>query len=495
MPIDKTTADGGPMPPDPDRDTVPETPDAKRDAAQPVEAKLPPEGEGVPAPNRPLLDAIMETEDERGMPVSAEVQLEIIASYDGSRMNEAAGDVAFLAEDYGLAPGDLDAASRDKLAVLWLGIKDARSERSQEAMAERMEYELREGLTRAAYGKIERLTADVRRNLRAADLEDRLRSVMETVGRLGGQFPLDEEHELEWKDLTDKFRGLVALREGSEETVQQAFEKVFQENESVVEDGLAAAYLQRKGGDVEKNLMVLYGRSREEQEKIKARNRAEAAEVVRDLADKPLDFAALERLHQANNRNIVPKAVSKVRAEGMPPTFFERIGLLPEDLKVELDEVLRQANELRAAEIGDGPGKMTKEAYAARAAQLHNDFLDMHPFSDRNGSTALLFLETMMTKAGYEPPKERTRAAEEGDPKGSAQQRFLEDVTRILGGDHAAMAILYEGQARMKEPGYFVGASNKSDTKRDWYDRVLNMHRSAAGKPRHRREGAKEEEE
>ena len=458
------------------RDTVPETPDAKRDAAAPVEARIPdPETEARRAKQRPLIDAIME---DNG--VSTEVQLELVASYDAEQVEQAAGDVAFIAQDYGIDDADLDQATRDKLAVMYLGIKDARNEGLQQDVARTMERELVEKLVRVAHGKIERLTEDLRRNMDAPDLQDRLRAVMTTVGRVGENFPVDEEHEDEWKDLTDKFRGLVSLREGQEQPVQDAFESVLEENESVVEDGFAAAYLLRKGGDVEKNMMVLYGRTKAEQEKVKERNRAEAAAVIEDLKDKPLDIAALERLHQANNRNIVPKDVSKVRAEGMPPTFFERIGLLPEDLKIELDNVMKQANELRATEIGDGPGQISKETYAMRAAKLHNDVLDMHPFSDRNGSTALLFLETLMTKAGHEPPKERNK-------------EFVDNVRDILGGDVTAMTVLWEGQAQMKEPGYFVGESNKSEDKRTWYDRILNIHRGMAGKPAFRREGARDD--
>ncbi|HTK04813.1 MAG TPA: hypothetical protein VL500_04460 [Candidatus Eisenbacteria bacterium] len=477
MSIDNPDQDPGAAPAD-QRDTVPETPDAKRDALPPVEARIPdPETDARRAKQQPLITAIME---DNG--VSTEVQLELVASYDAEAVKSAAEDVAFVAQDYGIDGADLDQATRDKLAVMYLGIKDARNEGLRQEVAKTMERELQDALVRVAHGKIDRLTEDLRRNLDAPDLQDRLRAVMTTVGRVGENFPVDEEHEEEWRELTDKFRGLVSLREGSEQPVQEAFEKVFQENESVVEDGFAAAYMLRKGGDVEKNLMGLYGRSREEQEKIKVRNRAEAAAVIEGLADKPLDFAALESLHRANNRNIVPRDVSKIRAEGSPPTFKERIGLMPDDLKIELDKTLAEADRLRGMEIGDGPGQISKDEYARRAAQLHNDVLDMHPFSDRNGSTALLFLETLMTKVGYKPPTER-------------KKEFVENVRDILGGDEAAMTVLWQGQMKMNEPGYFVGESNKSEEKRKWYDRFINIHRAMAGKAPYRRPGAKEDED
>lgn len=403
---------------------------------------------------------------------SPDAALAAVASFNADAQKANAGDIDLLAEEYGLAPGDLDAQTRDTLAAYWQALKDARGgETLRESVAMEMEYKLREALRQAALDKIDRMVADLGGALEGPDLEARLRDVMGTVGTVAENFPIDEDHEEEWRELSSKFRGLVALRQGTDASVQDAFEKVLTENADVVEDGFAAAQMMRKGGDVEKSLMILYGRSKEEQEKVKERNREETAAVIDSLRYKQLDLAALEALHAANNRNIVPKDVSKIRAEGLPPTFFERIGLLPDDLRAELVAVMESANQLRSKEIGDGPGQISREAYAMRAAQLHNDVLDMHPFSDRNGSTALAFLETLMTKAGYEPPKTRGK-------------EFAKNVERILGGNETAMAILWEEQKRMAtEPGYFVGESNQDEKKREFYDRILNMNRVMGGKP------------
>lgn len=403
---------------------------------------------------------------------SPDAALAAVASFDANAVKANAGDIDQLAEEYGLAPGDLDPQTRDTLAAYWQALKDARGGQAlQESVAMEMEYKLREALREAALDKIDRMVADLGGSLEGPDLEARLRDVMGTVGTVAENYPVDEDHEEEWRELSSKFRGLVALRQGTDASVQDAFEKVLTENADVVENGFAAAQMMRRGGDVEKTLMLLYGRGKEEQEKVKERNRREVADLIVSLRDKPLDLAALEALHAANNRNIVPKDVSKIRAEGLPPTFFERIGLMPDDLKKEMEDVMAEANRLRASVIGDEPGQISKEAYAMRAAQLHNDVLDMHPFSDRNGSTALAFLETLMTKVGYVPPATR-------------EPHYAKNVYDILGGNETAMAILWEEQKRMAtEPGYFVGESNQDEKKREFYDRILNMNRVMSGKP------------
>lgn len=146
--------------------------------------------------------------------------------------------------------------------------------------------------------------------------------------------------------------------------------------------------------------------------------------LIREFGhSRSLDVAMLEKLHEADNKGIVPKRYSKLRSDlgSLPPTFYERIGLLPEDLKPELEDLMKEADDLRNKDIGDEPGQISKDAFAIRAAQLHNDLLDMHPFGDRNGSTVLLFLETVMMSAGHEPFAQR-------------EKDFYANLEAILGG-------------------------------------------------------------
>ena len=66
---------------------------------------------------------------------------------------------------------------------------------------------------------------------------------------------------------------------------------------------------------------------------------------------------------------------------------------------------------------------MSTLRYGIEAAKLHNDLLDIHPFADRNGSTSLLFLETLMARRGYVPDIKR-------------QKSYYKNLHTILGGEY-----------------------------------------------------------
>ncbi len=407
--------------------------------------------------------------------VTPEAALGLVETFDAEAVGtDAADELAVILEDYGLAPDDLPGEERGQLAALWLGARDGRSERARRDVAGALDHILGERLMRLSFGKIDRLTKDLRGAGSAADLKDRLRDVMRTLARAAKHVPLDEDHEEEWEDIDGRFRALLGMKAGAAGEVRDAFSDVFEEHADFIEDELVAARLEKRRDDVQKVTQELYGRTKEEVEEIKWRNRGDVVMLIREFGNaRALDVAMLEKLHEANNRGIVPKRYSQVRHDpgALPPTFFERIGLLSEDLGPELEDLMKEANDLRDKEIGDEPGQISKEAFAIRAAQLHNDLLDMHPFGDRNGSTALLFLETVMTAAGHDPSPRR-------------EKDFYKNIEGILGGQPTAMAIVREEQARMaSEPGYFVGESNKDPAQRRKYDRILNVFRSLAGKP------------
>jgi len=481
MSIDKPNTDAAPKPPADPRDTVPETPDAKRDASPPVEAKIGPETGGHPELT-PLVEAFGDPDTSPG------AALNLVETFDPAAMNdELKEDLAIVTRDYGLTLEELPENEQKKLAAYWLGVKKGRTGEAKASTADALEARIGYLLFDRAMQKVDTLTQELQTQPARSyeELEEKLRGVMRAITEAAKNRPVTEDNEYDWKELDFRYRNLLELKTGADADVRQAFEKTLEKYSDFIEYDLMSFRLGQDLGDIQKIMQELYGRTPEEMEAIKKENRVGAAALIKELADKPkLDIKDLQDLHRVNNKGIVPKKFGNIRNEkgAMPPTFYERVGLLTEDLRPALEDVLDSANRVRAGGIGEEEGQYTKQEYAIIAAQLHNAILDMHPWSDRNGSTSLLFLETMMTKTGYEPPAER-------------EKDFYKNVANILDQNVTAMTLVAEEQMRMKEPGFYDSQYTDSQAKVKDYRRVINVFRAAARRPRVKWEGEEEEKE
>lgn len=470
MPIDRPPQGAGATPPPPDKSTTP--PDAKGrrpDALPPVEAKASPET-GAPPELAPLIGVF-------GDPgTSPDAALALIETFDPAALGgDLKEDLAIIAGDYGLTLEELPPDEQKKLATYWLGVKKARSGEAKGDIAEAFEARIGYLLFERAMQKVDGLTQDLRTkpSANAEELEGRLRGVMRAITEAAKNRPVTEDNEYDWRELDLRYGTLMDMKLASGGEVRQVFDQVLDRYSDFIEYDLMAFRISKDRGDVQKIMMDLYGRTPEEMEKIKKENRAQTAELIKGLAGKPkLEIKDLEELHRVNNKGIVPKKFGDIRREegDMPPTFVQRVGLLAEDLRPALQDVLDSANRLRAGGVGEEDGQYTKQEYALIAAQLHNAVLDMHPWGDRNGSTSLLFLETMMTKAGYEPPVER-------------EKDFHKNVFNILEGNNTAISVVADELMRQNEPGWYESHTSDSPDKVRQYRRIINVLRSAARRP------------
>jgi len=105
-----------------------------------------------------------------------------------------------------------------------------------------------------------------------------------------------------------------------------------------------------------------------------------------------------------------------------------------------------------------------KTAYELGVAKIHNDFLDIHPLVDRNGSTALLIAEFMMMRMGYEPPTEKNN-------------NYYDNVRKLFNNNPAAIGLVaHEQYIIYNQAGYFRGGTvgNNPEQKKE-HERVLGI--------------------
>ena len=301
------------------------------------------------------------------------------------------------------------------------------------------------------------------------NVKDRLRSVMADLHQLYKKAdPVENTNAETYKQLNEKMDAVLTLKSRADEITSQAFSEIFYEFSDFIDNAFVLNYLEyfkkNKPGtsSVERVTQELYGRSTEEVEEIKAKNRVTVAEKLEELAQKPyITLEQIEELHAINNHGIVPKNFSRIRRKpGEDVIFGARVGLLPEDVIPALQTVIDRANNLfdkRA--LG-----MNKKHYEVAAAKIHNDILDIHPFLDRNGSTALLALELMMAREGYKPPRER-------------EKNYYKSLRKMLNNNLVAIgAVGYEQYSIKYKPGYFASEKILSDKeKKSCYDKIIEM--------------------
>ncbi len=334
--------------------------------------------------------------------------------------------------------------------------------------------EKNKGVLASLLSKIRELKSTLFVAEKPEDVEKGLREVMENLQTAADHLPPDESaNEPIWIDLYKEFQSLVELKKQSKGDIGKAFEQVFEEQRDFIEDELvyfAIEELKRTGKkfDLQEIIGKLYGYSMEEYFVVKDRNREFVVDKIQELRDRPeITIEMIEQLHAINNRGIVAKSASRLRRDPEDiSTFSVRVGILSEDVETEVNTVLARANNLIAEIPSDQRLNTLKRiGYELRVAKLHNDFLDIHPFLDRNGSTSLLFLELMMSKIGYEPSSKR-------------EPHYYNHIRKALNNNLAAIALITSEMFRIKfVPGHYWGITTQSPDKQKQYKEHLQRKR------------------
>jgi len=282
------------------------------------------------------------------------------------------------------------------------------------------------------------------------ETKEKLRDVMMQMAGVAREVPPEKEgNEPYWESVYARFRSVADVKKSLEsEDLRKAFEEVFQEYEGFLEEEFFERSLRDKLKETsfasgEELMSEFFGRTPEEMERLKARNRKDVVKFMEEHANDEPTVGMLEELHRRNNKGIVPASFSKIREKGDEVTYGSgRVGTFGEDVREELEHVMARAEWLRAR-------NPSKTVYSISIAKLHNDILDIHPFLDRNGSTTLLFAELMMSREGYKPEVKR-------------EAGYYNQVRKILANNPVAVAVLGGGQYEIGNmAGYYKGATTK----------------------------------
>lgn len=395
-----------------------------------------------------------------------------------------------LMDVYGLDVADLSDAELIKIGTLFEALDHAREEEIGVDVAEQFEMLMREELIAQSYNKIDRLTADLMQLKSVDELKGGLRAVMESMRGLAEHVTFETEREQgTWKRLHDQFQQLVALKKvANEPTVSQVFSDVFQEFSDFIDDEFVAAYIEQERRSSrkvlpDKALQQVYGRSPEEMGRIKNENRKAVVEELdnnRELTS--IDIDLLEEFHRLNNRGIVPKDVSRIRSGEDWTAYYKRIGVRPEDLQLELTALFEEFNGFLEK---DSAKPVSDLEYGVRVARLHNAIVDIHPFVDRNGSTALILVELLMMKRGYTPSESRPASESSLAPYLPDSARdidrhlsYYEHLLDVFGRNPIPVAVIGGEMLKMKHvSGYYKRAADVSGEVDEQYQRVLEMLR------------------
>ena len=285
--------------------------------------------------------------------------------------------------------------------------------------------------------------------------------------------PLVLENEGVYILLYEIFQKLVGVKKEMGIEMSKVFSDVFHEYSDLIDDEILNVYIQDIKGifSVEHVTRELYGRTPEEIEDIKQKNRATVAQVIMEMSGQPsVSLEMVSELHRINNRGIVPKRTSQFRGEGQHISFGKRVGILPEDLEAEVSVVIDKTNTLFDMYA---LGKISGLMYEIAAAKLHNDLLEIHPFPDRNGSTSLLFLELVMAHRDYVPNIHRER-------------NYYKHLSGVFGNNPVAMGIVgYEHFKIRYQSGHHQGTTASAD-KSPLYEKMIQK---AEERKRHARNG------
>jgi hypothetical protein len=403
--------------------------------------------------------------------LNGEAAVEIIAAYGEKEVSEEElqNEFGFITEEYGLPVEDIPDAERRRLLVMYNGMKHARRGESKDNIGDVLETAMHRRMVMNALNRVEALNTALVSSKGVEELAGGLRETMRSLSAVAGQVKsAKDEVEQMMMGVFSKFNEVLTLKKAAvNERAQEAFTEVFGEFQEFIEDDVVMFRIDqlKKAGQsasVEHLMQETYGRTPEEMEEVKANNRAEVAAAIKEMADEPyVTLDMLKKLHEINNNGIVPKDFSKFREElGVTFGKARRIGLQGEDVANEMAALVERANDLIDRDILKGVSKLR---YEIESASLHNDMLDIHPFIDRNGSTSLLLLELMMARKGYEPSPER-------------EKDYYKNLTRILGYNPAAVAVVGYEQLKMTyKPGFFKGETMTPERKAHYERAAKNI--------------------
>ncbi|MFA6504432.1 MAG: hypothetical protein WCT54_05950 [Patescibacteria group bacterium] len=314
-------------------------------------------------------NALAETlQDESLSPRTA---LDLLIHFDDEITIKRPPSLPEIAQTYGF---DLQEVPEDKLLQLALTFSEdnrANNTKSKKELQTAFNRKLHEQLTEACLEKIDVLSRQLENNLKDHEaIKATLRNILDRLGKLSKHLPAEDKQNLPlWEKMYNKFKALTKIKIEDEKT-SRIFSDIFQEYNDLIDNELVIrAYklydknkfsfdlgsVEADGNpiersdrlDVEDIMQVVYGRTGEEVEDIKTLNRKESVKKIHDLATQGyLTVDDVILLHQTNNRNISPKAFSRLRAGEEPEDFGMRFGTLPQDVAEEMNDWQARVNEV-----------------------------------------------------------------------------------------------------------------------------------------------------
>lgn len=427
-----------------------------------------PESREAEAVDRAVMSFFLESGD-----LGAEAALELVAGYAKKPDQDVLEGTRKHVESYGIDFDALPEQEQIKYATLWNSSRAASRSVSREQITDAFEKELNHALFVRALERVDEARQAVLESEDTEVLEARLNAAMEVMSELATHAAPDKDENDElWLKLYERFQNIMQVRPAAKEkgvNIDAVFENVVERNREFIEDEIfyrAVDYKIARGepAHYERLMNQVYQRSPEEVEELKERNRRAVAEYIQKNVAEPPSVGILETLHRLNNKDLVPQRVGSLRKRGEQVTFLKRFGILGgEDVAEETERVMDRASRAMF-------GTMPDARYEIAVAALHNDLLEIHPFLDRNGSTALLFAEFMMSKRGYQPDPERGKS------------HYYHQLRRILGNNPLAVGLVAHTQWKANTfAGYYQGETTKKGTvqgvsKSYYYEKAVNAY-------------------
>ncbi|GMU26040.1 Fic family protein [Candidatus Uhrbacteria bacterium UHB] len=418
------------------------TPEAPRKETLPQKEQKAASRESKAVEREALLE-ILEKEE-----LDPKVALEIIAAYGEEPDAETRKDLNAVLSAYGLHEDDMTESERKKTTAVFMAATRESSKK------EDLEASLASQLTLKAFQKMDTLQKAFESIKTPEEKKAALRELMDTMSHMAKLISIESEDDMAlWDAFYERFRAIGESKKTSPEDVKKTYDEVFKEFEEVIEVDI---YRRRKRVSDMRNeflpedelMSELYGRTSQELEALKMQNRKNVAEFIRKHSDREPSIELLEELHRINNKGIVAREISTIRHTRDQQVVYGggRVGTFGEDVPEEMGHLMARAEWL----VANNPNKLR---YEVSVAKLHNDLLNIHPFSDRNGSTAMLFAEFLMAKKGYTPDTKRDAS-------------YYNYVRKTLGNNPVAVAVLGGGMYEIGErSGYFKGMTAKGKEK------------------------------
>src|SRR5205085_1736921 len=147
------------------------------------------------------------------------------------------------------------------------------------------------------------------------EIKKQVISAMEILQYLSNHIPFKEDNEQIWLNIVNKYEQILEIKDNANNLIiQQAISEAFQDFQTFIDDGVYAYMIKRGkiGTTIENWMQLTYGFNAEQMESKKIENRKVVVEYLADFANqirsgKPLTLEMLTKLHEVNNKGIVPK--------------------------------------------------------------------------------------------------------------------------------------------------------------------------------------------